>query len=291
MNNLAIFIDGDGISGHHYQNILSDLKQEGRVLVQRVYADFTKPTSATWQDIIIANGMEAIQVFRVAKKESTDNSLIVDCMDHLYNVSTIQKYVIVSSDSDFSSLATKIRLKGLFCIGIGYHHTPLKLRNNCDKFIVIESVIGRSQNQSLPIRKVVPIIDVSKGIDYVVKSIFEERTIKMILVDEFMTLSNKQIAIQELQGVPYLKLYNGRLYYFLQNGLNLLERIVHFISLCERDMIHMSYLKDFLLNIDSSFEQQRYGFLKMADFAEMIIDKSTAIMGRDEKNNSVIINK
>jgi hypothetical protein len=290
MNNLAIFIDGDGISGHHYQNILSDLKQEGRVLVQRVYADFTKPTSATWQDTIIANGMEAIQVFRVAKKESTDNSLIVDCMDHLYNVSTIQKYVIVSSDSDFSSLATKIRLKGLFCIGIGYHHTPLKLRNNCDKFIVIESVINRS-SQSLQQKVVSPINDASKGIDHMVKTIFEERTIKMILVEEFMVQCNKQVSIQELQGVPYLKLYNGRLYYFIQNGMNLLERIIHFISLSERDMIHMSYLKDFLLNIDSSFEQQRYGFLKMADFAEMIIDKSTAVMGKDEKNNSVIINK
>jgi len=214
MNNLAIFIDGDGISGHHYQNILSELKQEGRVLVQRVYADFTKPTSATWQDTIIANGMEAIQVFRVAKKESTDNSLIVDCMDHLYNVSTIHKYVIVSSDSDFSSLATKIRLKGLFCIGIGYNHTPFKLRNNCDKFIIIESVMDRCivanpnpRPQHIPPNRVAMVaIDLTKGIDHIIKSIFEkDRIIKMIIVDEFMVLCNKQVTLQELQQVPYIK--------------------------------------------------------------------------------------
>jgi len=73
--------------------------------------------------------------------------------------------------------------------------------------------------------------------------------------------------------------------------MNLLERILHFITISEREMIHMSYLKDFLLNIDSSFEQQRYGFLKMADFAEMIIDKSNLLMSKDEKNNSIIVNK
>lgn len=286
MNNLAIFIDGDGISGHHYQTILHEIKQEGRVLVQRVYADFTKPTSTTWQDIIIANGMEAIQVFRVAKKESTDNSLIVDCMDHLYTVHTIQKYVIVSSDSDFSSLATKIRLKGLFCIGIGYHHTPLKLRNNCDKFIVIESLLERVQPHAA-VQHIA--YDLTHGIDSFLSSVFSERPTKVITLDEFAAHSKKQFLLKDLGTVAYIKLFRHKLYYFLQGETNLLEVSMQFILKTEREMIHMSYLKDFLLNMDSSFTQQRYGFDKMADFAEMIIDKTDMKMGKDDKNNSVIL--
>lgn len=287
MNNLAIFIDGDGISGHHYQTILQEIKQEGRVLVQRVYADFTKPTSTTWQDIIIANGMEAIQVFRVAKKESTDNSLIVDCMDHLYTVKTIQKYVIVSSDSDFSSLATKIRLKGLFCIGIGYQHTPLKLRNNCDKFIVIESLFDRVKPPQEIVQNIV--YDLTQGIESFLSSLFSERPIKVVTLDEFAQHSKKRFLLHDLTGIQYVKMYKNKLYYFLQGDTNLLEVTMQFIIKSERDMIHMSYFKDFLLNMDSSFTQQRYGFDKMADFAEMVIDKTDMKMSKDDKNNSVIV--
>jgi hypothetical protein len=207
-------------------------------------------------------------------------------MDHLYTVNTIQKYVIVSSDSDFSSLATKIRLKGLFCIGIGYHHTPLKLRNNCDKFIVIESLMERVQPH-VAVQHIA--YDLTHGIDSFLSSLFSERPTKVITLDEFATHSKKQFLIKDLSMVPYIKLYRNKLYYFLQGETNLVEVSMQFIMKSERELIHMSYLKDFLLNMDSSFTQQRYGFDKMADFAEMIIDKTDMKMGRDDKNNSVIV--
>ena len=141
MKNIAVFIDADNISGKHYESIAKELKNEGRIITQRVYGDFSKQsTSTNWENIISNYGMEAIQVFRIPKKESTDNSLIVDCMKLLYQSNNIHIYVIVSSDSDFSSLANEIRLNDKICMGVGYNKTPMKLRNNCDKFIVIEGL-------------------------------------------------------------------------------------------------------------------------------------------------------
>ena len=280
MNNIAVFIDGDNISAVHYQTMIGELKQEGRILIQRVYADFSKQSSSSWQDIIVNNGMEAIQTYRVAKKESTDNALIVDCMDTLYNIKTIQKYVIVSSDSDFSSLATKIRLRGLFCIGVGYQHTSVKLRNNCDKFIVIENVTGVQK----------PTETNSTSIDVLLKNIFTDQ--QCMSVDEFNTVS-KRVQVKDIVKLGYIKVYNDKVYYLLNGDINILDMTLNIMLKSDRDMIHMSYLKDCLLNLDSSFDQRRFGFYKMADFAKMIIHntQSGLQLTTDNKEQVVVISK
>jgi uncharacterized LabA/DUF88 family protein len=280
MNNIAVFIDGDNISAVHYQTMIGELKQEGRILIQRVYADFSKQSSSSWQDIIVNNGMEAIQTYRVAKKESTDNALIVDCMDTLYNIKTIQKYVIVSSDSDFSSLATKIRLRGLFCIGVGYQHTSVKLRNNCDKFIVIENVTGVQK----------PTETNSTSIDVLLKNIFTDQ--QCMSVDEFNAVS-KRVQLKDIVKLGYIKVYNDKVYYLLNGDINILDMTLNIMLKSDRDMIHMSYLKDCLLNLDSSFDQRRFGFYKMADFAKMIIHntQSGLQLTTDNKEQVVVISK
>lgn len=305
MNNIAIFIDGDNISGHHYQTVLNDMKQEGRVLIQRVYADFSQPSSKNWQEVILNNGMEAIQTYRVAKKESTDNALIVDCMDTLYTITTIQKYVIVSSDSDFSSLATKIRLKGLFCIGVGYHHTPLKLRNNCDKFVLIEPLLERyvvSMNDEAkldPLRdvqKTEPVpdatktYDVSHGMEAFLASVYKQQSSNVISVTDLMTIT-KKYQLKDIIKLRYIQLYKNNLYYLLEGTNNIRDVTLNILLKADRDMIHMSYLKDYLLNNDSSFDQRRYGFYKMADYAEMIIHNTEWILSKDKQHNVIIVSK
>lgn len=281
MNNIAVFIDGDNISAHHYQTLIGELKQEGRILIQRVYADFSKQSSSSWQDIIVNNGMEAIQTYRVAKKESTDNALIVDCMDTLYNIKTIQKYVIVSSDSDFSSLATKIRLRGLFCIGVGYQHTSVKLRHNCDKFIVIESVTGAK-----PPKPTEPASSSSDNMDLFLKNLFSQQ--QYMNADEFYAAS-KRYALKDILKVGYIKIYNDKVYYLLNGDMNILDMTLNIMLKSDRDMIHMSYLKDCLLNLDSSFDQRRFGFFKMADFAKMIIHTHTGLQLTTDNKEQIVV--
>ncbi len=286
MNNIAVFIDGDNISALHYQTMISELKQEGRILIQRVYADFSKQSSSSWQDIIVNNGMEAIQTYRVAKKESTDNALIVDCMDTLYNIKTIQKYVIVSSDSDFSSLATKIRLRGLFCIGVGYQHTSVKLRNNCDKFIVIENVTGSQKPEATSSSASITSIDT---IGHFLKNAFSQQP--FMSLDEFNALS-KRYPLKDVLKTGYVKVYNDKVYYLLNGDTNILDMTLNIMLKTDRDMIHMSYLKDCLLNLDSSFDQRRFGFFKMADFAKMIIHTHAGLqLTTDNKEQIVVMSK
>jgi hypothetical protein len=204
-------------------------------------------------------------------------------MDTLYNISTIQKYVIVSSDSDFSSLATKIRLRGLFCIGVGYNHTSLKLRNNCDKFILIENITN-----CLPkARSNVP--DVS-GIDEFLASIFNCQSVKCLPIDEVATI-DKRFVLRDIQKLPYIRVYHKNIYYLLDENVNVLERVLNILQKSDRDVIYMSFLKDCLLNLDSSFDQRRYGFFKMAEFAEMIIHNTELKMSTDDKKNAIIIVK
>jgi uncharacterized LabA/DUF88 family protein len=303
MNNIAIFIDGDNISGHHYQTVLNDMKQEGRVLIQRVYADFSQPSSKNWQEVILNNGMEAIQTYRVAKKESTDNALIVDCMDTLYNITTIQKYVIVSSDSDFSSLATKIRLKGLFCIGVGYHHTALKLRNNCDKFVLIEPLLERSivsmnddakldpprdVQKTEPVPDATKTYDLSHGMEAFLASVYKHQSSNVISVTDVMAIT-KKYQLKDIIKLRYIQLYKNNLYYLLEGPNNMRDVTLNILLKADRDMIHMSYLKDYLLNSDSSFDQRRYGFYKMADYAEMIIHNTEWTLSKDKQHNVVIV--
>jgi uncharacterized LabA/DUF88 family protein len=291
--NVAVFIDGDNISGAHYQKIMDELRRNGRILVQRVYADFSKPTSSQWRDIIVNYGLEAVQVFRVAKKESTDNTLIVDCMRVLYNNKCIHSYVIVSSDSDFSSLAAEIRLRGQFCVGIGYKHTPMKLRNNCDRFILIESLgdLVVVNNTGTPERDVRLIEQLD--------AFFRDRSKMVCSADELIAYAQKNGIVDKLEScsaaspnpqLPYLKMMDrNRIYWLKLNEHNLVDLILKMMNESDRAEIHMSWLKDMLLCVDSTFDQRLYGFSKMSEFSEMVISGTDHRMGRDKNNESVII--
>lgn len=193
--------------------------------------------------------------------------------------------MIVSSDSDFSSLATKIRLRGLFCIGVGYQHTSVKLRNNCDKFIVIETVTGTTKppnpsNTSNPFEN-------RDNIDLFLKNLFSQQ--QFMNTDEFYSAS-KRYPVKDILKVGYIKVYNDKVYYLLNGDINILDMTLNIMLKSDRDMIYMSYLKDCLLNLDSSFDQRRFGFFKMADFAKMIIHTHTGLqLTTDNKEQIVIV--
>ena len=289
--NIAVFIDGDNISGTHYQKIMDEIRRTGRILVQRVYADFSKPGSAHWRDIIVNYGLEAVQVFRVAKKESTDNTLIVDCMRTLYNNTGIHTYVIMSSDSDFSSLAAEIRLRGQFCVGVGYKHTPMKLRNNCDRFILIESLTNNIICSSGPQ------VERDLGLIDQLDMFFKDRSKMVCSADELITYAQKTGLVEKLKerqatpfnDIPFCKIIDSRIYWLKLNEHNIVELILKMMNENERSEIHMSWLKERLLNIDSTFDQRLYGFAKMSEFSEMIVHGTEHNVGRDKNNEAVII--
>jgi uncharacterized LabA/DUF88 family protein len=277
ISNIAVFIDGDNISAAHYQKIIDELKQMGRILTQRLYADFSRPTTTQWKEYIMKYGIDAIQTFRIAKKESTDNCLIVDCMRTLYhhNGAMIDMFVIVSSDSDFSSLASEVRMKGKFCIGVGYNHTPMKLRNNCDRFIVVETLIESKK-------------EVVKKKD---SSAVAESTI-----DQYFSENPKFVSTKKLNEICKVDqtrsdiIIKDDIVYWLTttNNHNIRDVILKIIEDSNRSEVHMSWLKDKLLTIDSSFDQRVWGFTKMIDFANMIIHNTSYTITKDKNDEFVI---
>jgi uncharacterized LabA/DUF88 family protein len=298
IRNIAVFIDGDNISSSHYQKIIDELKQTGRILTQRLYADFSNSTSTAWRGYIMNYGIDAIQTFRIAKKESTDNCLIVDCMRTLYHHQMIEMFVIVSSDSDFSSLASEIRMKGKFCIGVGYNHTPMKLRNNCDRFIVIETLLEtKNKNKN----------DKSKDKDKESKDNKDNKDKdnkdknkekSSTDIDRYFNDHSKFLALKSFKEFfPHYTdeqniivkddtVYWLRLDYFKDNIRDIIFKV---IEDSDRNEIHMSWLKDKLLTIDSSFDQRAWGFTKMTDFASMIIYNTSYVIEKD-KNGEFVIN-
>jgi uncharacterized LabA/DUF88 family protein len=288
ISNIAVFIDGDNISANHYQKIIDELKQMGRILTQRLYADFSRPTTTQWKEYIMNYGIDAIQTFRIAKKESTDNCLIVDCMRTLYHGTMIDMFVIVSSDSDFSSLASEIRMKGKFCIGVGYNHTPMKLRNNCDRFVVVETLINSKKDAK-------EMKDKNEMKDKKDEK-KEEKKKELKSIDDYFVDNPKFVTIKKLSEICKIDhsrndiIIKDDIVYWLMtaNNLNIRDIIFKIIEDSNRSEVHMSWLKDKLLTIDSSFDQREWGFTKMIDFATMVVYKTGYIITKD-KNDEFII--
>lgn len=142
---LAVLIDGDNSSYKRIDEILEELAKFGVPTIKRIYGDWTKSTSEGWKTELLENAITPVQQFAyTVGKNATDSALIIDAMDILYS-KDIDGFCIVSSDSDFTRLATRLREAGKFVIGMGEEKTPTAFIKACDRFIYL-SVINPRKN-------------------------------------------------------------------------------------------------------------------------------------------------
>ncbi|GGG97821.1 hypothetical protein GCM10011416_14830 [Polaribacter pacificus] len=135
---LAVLIDADNVPYAHVKEMLNEIAKYGNPTIKRIYADWTKPTVSGWKNILLENAITPIQQYSYTTgKNSSDSALIIDAMDLLYS-KKVDGFCIVSSDSDFTRLATRLREAAMFVIGIGEKKTPQPFITACDKFIYIE---------------------------------------------------------------------------------------------------------------------------------------------------------
>jgi uncharacterized LabA/DUF88 family protein len=141
---LAVLIDADNIPYSNVKGMIEEIAKYGTPTFKRIYGDWTRPTIAGWKSVLLENAITPIQQYGYTKgKNSTDSALIIDAMDILYS-GKVDGFCIVSSDSDFTRLATRLREAGMKVIGIGERKTPHPFIVACDKFIYLE--ILRPQN-------------------------------------------------------------------------------------------------------------------------------------------------
>lgn len=142
---LAVLIDADNASATYIEELLSEIAGIGRASVRRAYGDWTKPQFASWKSMLLSHSIHPIQQFAYTSgKNATDSSLIIDAMDLLYT-GRFDGFCLVSSDSDYTRLAQRIREQGLFVYGFGKKHTPKAFMQACDRFTYLEVLEGREQ--------------------------------------------------------------------------------------------------------------------------------------------------
>lgn len=135
---LAILIDADQGQQGVLQELMSEISRYGTGTIKRAYGDWTEQNMSKWKGLLQANAIQPVQQFRYTKgKNATDSALIIDAMDVLHS-GIVDGFCLVSSDSDFTRLATRIREAGLAVYGFGEYKTPAPFVAACDKFIYLE---------------------------------------------------------------------------------------------------------------------------------------------------------
>ncbi|HED08568.1 MAG TPA: NYN domain-containing protein [Ignavibacteria bacterium] len=142
---LAVLIDGDNIPSAYVKEMMEEIAKYGNPTIKRIYGDWTKPTLSKWKNILLENALTPIQQYGYTTgKNATDSAMIIDAMDILYS-EKVNGFCLVSSDSDFTRLATRLREAGMKVFGIGEKKTPNPFIVACDKFIYIEILKYQSE--------------------------------------------------------------------------------------------------------------------------------------------------
>ena len=154
---IAMLVDGDNAQPSLIEHVLAEAAKYGVVTTRRIYGDWTTPQMSGWKQHLHSHAAQAIQQFRyTVGKNATDSALIIDAMD-LLHTGSVGGFCIVSSDSDYTRLATRVREQGLFVMGVGRSSTPKAFVNACEIFVYTENLMPQKEDDgevaSLPLSR------------------------------------------------------------------------------------------------------------------------------------------
>ena len=144
---LAVLIDADNVPYSGVKEMFEEMAKYGTPTFKRIYADWTKPTVSGWKAVLLENAITPIQQYSYTTgKNATDSAMIIDAMDILYS-GKVDGFCIVSNDSDFTRLATRLREAGMKVFGFGEKKTPKPFISACDKFIYVEILTNEPETE------------------------------------------------------------------------------------------------------------------------------------------------
>lgn len=194
----AVLIDADNSSISAISSVLEEVAKYGIASVKRVYGDWSSDTLKSWRDVLLPHAITPVQQFAYTKgKDATDMILIIDAMDLLY-AGALDGFCIVSSDSDFTPLASRIRENGLSVYGFGKKSTPEAFKKACDKFIFIENLISEnelknSEDEEITSTQVRKILDSSKILDSKITNQLKDNIVTEIMDRATLNLIYKAV--------------------------------------------------------------------------------------------------
>ncbi|HBQ45458.1 MAG TPA: Maebl [Ruminococcaceae bacterium] len=144
----AVLIDADNVSEKYIKFILDEISNDGVATIKRIYGDWTRPAMVSWKNVLLDNSITPIQQYGYTTgKNATDSAMIIDAMDILYS-GNIDGFCIVSSDSDFTRLAARLRESGMVVVGMGEKKTPSPFIAACNKFKYLEVLAQDARPES-----------------------------------------------------------------------------------------------------------------------------------------------
>lgn len=168
---LAVLIDADNAQASIVQELLAEVSRYGTATIKRAYGDWTTSNLKAWKDVLHTNAIQPIQQFSYTTgKNSTDSALIIDAMDLLY-AGKLEGFCLVTSDSDFTRLATRVREAGLLVYGFGEKKTPEPFIAACSKFIYTEILRGQTEEKKNEEKKAEPVAELPKLRSLVLKAL------------------------------------------------------------------------------------------------------------------------
>lgn len=165
--NLAVLIDADNVPYANVKGMLDEIAKLGIPSIKRIYGDWTRPTISGWKSVLLEHAIQPIQQYSYTTgKNSTDSAMIIDAMDILHS-DKVDGFCLVSSDSDFTRLATRLRESGMLVIGMGQKKTPNPFIVACDKFIYIEIIGVKDVAKKAAKTAHIPAPEPASGIDLI----------------------------------------------------------------------------------------------------------------------------
>ena len=244
---LAVLIDADNAQAAVIDGLLKEVASLGEATVKRIYGDFTSPASAQWKKVLNKYAIKPVQQFAYTTgKNATDSTLIIDAMDLLYT-RRFDGFCLVSSDSDFTGLALRIREEGLSVVGFGEQKTPDAFRNACHKFIFTEYLRPVVQNtQSLENGAA----STSTLITQPVIDTIQKNDVPRALDTSFTKQFPKEFVIEALEN-----------------------------SYDHTGWAHLGTFGSYLLKLQPDFDSRLFGFKKLSD----LVKARTDIFQTDER--------
>ena len=231
---IALLIDGDNAQASLIKEIIAEVSKYGKATIRRIYGDWTSSGMNSWKPILNENSINAMQNFAYTTgKNSTDGSMIIDAMDILHSKS-IDGFCIVSSDSDFTGLAKRIREEGLFVMGIGRQTTPIAFINSCEVFTQTENLVTKKNEKE-------ELIEISNA-----KA--TKKAVKNNKKDPEQTISTLKIPAKELEKID--KAFD--------------------LATSEEDETHIARVGGILRQIDPSFDPRSFGYKNLSQLFENI---------------------
>ena len=148
----AVLIDADNVSAKYIKYILDEISNYGVATYKRIYGDWTKPNAGSWKDVLLENSVTPVQQYGyTVGKNATDSAMIIDAMDILYS-GNVEGFCVVSSDSDFTKLASRLRESGMLVVGMGEKKTPKPFIAACNQFKYLD-VLAETEKKSIELEK------------------------------------------------------------------------------------------------------------------------------------------